>query len=189
MFTTAAVNKGNVLAFKPRPVTCVGNLVRNGGFEDGLAHWSIGNGAWVGGIEPHEGQGAAGLGTSRRNRRSASLEQVIRLPQRCGPRFFTLVFQLAGRWKFPASLQVSLTWLDGSGASMGTGVFLHIPRRAIGNGSQGEWNTYHCVTTEAPAGAEVAQLLFFKLAGRQRTNFMVIDDVVLAPALPACVPG
>ncbi|MDQ7793836.1 MAG: hypothetical protein RDU89_05410 [bacterium] len=184
-----AVNSGNVLAFESPPGACVGNLVENPGFEDGLASWAITNGGLVGGIEPHEGSWAAGLGTCGRNRQVSTLEQDIRIPEgECG-RFFALTFQLAGRWKFPASLQVSLTWLDSQRQPLGTGAWLYIPRRAVGNGSQGSWNTYSLITTEAPARACWAQLRFVKSGGYRRRNFAVIDDVILVGALPTCFPG
>ncbi len=185
-FTATAVNVGNVLAFAARPTRCVGNLVVNGGFEARLANWTICNGGIVRGREPHAGRRAAGLGTRLRNRRRASLEQDIPIPQEAFPQFFQLVFHVAGRWRSPASVVVTVSWLDREGRVLGTAARAFIRRWAIGNGSRGAWTTYHLVTNQPPEEAVGARVRFLKLRGRIRRNFLVVDDVVLSQVATGC---
>lgn len=186
-YTDVAVNRNNTIKTPKSPAFfCVGNLVKNGRFEPGLAHWIRRNVRPVSGKETHEGRGAAGLGARRRNRKKAWIYQYVPLPRVSSPLFLQLFFSVAGFRDAPAALYVTLSWLDKKYRLLGHGIQAHIQRRAIGNGSRGRWNAYSFVSDQVPAEAEIALLRFYKPAGPSKSNALVIDDVVLTSIVGSC---
>jgi len=181
--THAAVNAGNVFETRGGCPIFSGNLIRNGRFEEGLSHWESRNVKIVTGKEPHEGKGAAGLGARKNNKKSAYLLQRVPLAPGPSSTFLQLSFSVAGRQRAPADLDVRLSWLDRRGSAIGDGITAHIQRRAIGNGTKGEWNAYTFVSERLPAGAAYALLKFYKKPGKKRRQFLTIDDVLLIPVL------
>lgn len=183
------VNTGNsVRVGSPPTYFCRGNLVINGGFEDGLMHWSASNVMIVGGKEPHEGRYAAGLGARQYNRRASSLQQDVRIPSVTPSQFFQIIFHVAGYKDAPAGLALIASWLSAEKALLGIGAQALIQPRAIGNGSRGKWNTYNLVTFEAPRGAAFLRLHFAKPSGPKAYNFLTLDDVVVIRVPAVCEP-
>lgn len=188
-FTHVAVNRGNTFGSRGTPrYIWVGNLIRNGRFENGLAYWKHKNVRIVSGKETHEGRGAAGLGAFRQNLKSAWMFQPVPLPSSDDPLFLQLFFSVAGFRNRPAPLDVTLTWFDVNFAPIGNGLEIRIHRRAIGNGSVGKWSTYTFISSQVPQEADFAVLHFHKRPGVQSKNFLVVDDVLLLPVLSSRLP-
>lgn len=187
MFTSHAVNAGNQMSVTGRVLHCTGNLVVNGGFEEGLAAWHAANVRVVTGKETHEGRGAAGLGAYRCNRRSALLFQDVTIPRDTPHQFFQVLFHVGGFKDRPAPLSFCLLWLDEDKHILTSGAHARIQPRAIGNASRGKWTTYALITNEAPREAAFARLRFAKRPGRRRRNFVVIDDIVMMAVAPTCL--
>lgn len=183
-FTNIAVNRNNIMetGSTAGPVF-MGNLVRNGRFEDGLSHWRSRNVRVVSKKESHEGRGAAGLGACKQNHKSAWLLQCIPLPRTSDPLYFQLFFSVAGFQDAPASLDVTLSWFDTNFELIDHGVEAHIRRQAIGDGSKGKWSTYTFVSDRAPQEADFAVLRFCKQPGKKKANYLIVDDVVLVPII------
>lgn len=188
-FSYTNVNVGNSLVVgSPPTYYCRGNLVKNGGFEDGLMHWSASNVKIVGGKETHEGRYAAGLGARRYNRRASSLLQDVKIPSVTPSQFFQIIFHIAGYKDAPAGLALTASWLSAEMALLGIGAQAYIQPRAIGNGSRGKWNTYNLVTFEAPLEAAYLRLHFSKPSGHKAQNFLTLDDVVVVRVPAVCEP-
>lgn len=182
-FTSKAKNVGNVFATPPQ--LCYGNLIKNGDFEKGLAHWDVDNVRTVTGRYTHSGRKAAGLGARCRNNRTATLSQTIEIPD-SNTGFFQLIFHVAGRKDRPAALSVCLTWLDVNEQAISIGFQTRVQSRAIGEAPHGEWNTYVFVTGKLPNGAAFVRLHFKKHRRHRKHNFLIIDDVLLVPVIPVC---
>lgn len=181
--TQIAVNAGNIMETKGDRYSILGNLIRNGRFEEGLSYWESCNVKIVTGKETHEGLGAAGLGAYGKNRKPAWLLQCVPLKRWVFPLYLQLIFSVAGGKPAPADLDVSLGWYDRYGMLIEDGITAHIQKRAIGNGSRGQWNAYTFVSGRSPTDACYAVLRFYKRPALKRLGFVIIDDVALIPIL------
>lgn len=186
-FTNVAVNRNNILGTRRTSGSvCIGNLVKNGRFEKGLTGWHHQNTRIVSGKETHEGRGAAGLGAHRHNLKSAWVFQCIPLPPVSYPLYLQLFFSVAGFRNAPANLEVTLSWFDPNVELLEHGIRAYIQKRAIGDGSKGQWNTYTFISEQVPQDADFAVIRFCKRPGSQRGNFLIVDDIILTPIMSSC---
>lgn len=146
------------------------NLVRNSGFQLGLRDW-IPTNVTAEFTRVYEGTGRVNLGPN------AVLIQNVPLTQFFFNSNFLLSFAVAQALNanFPGGtfLRVQVIWLNGLGATIGTGLDLSID----GEANLFDYTTYADVTNVAPAGAVAAQIRFTNTD----PNFaFVLDKVIFA---------
>jgi hypothetical protein len=153
-----------------------GNLIQNGGFEQGLAFWSgVTNVCLSPRFRAHEGMIAAAMGEGD-NTLSSEMHQDVRvLPQTS----YKLSFFVAGLDKKPADLTVSITWLCRSHKELGSGLPepLLIPAESISSAGNGGYRAIVAYTLKTPPQAFLARIKFTKEPG-DCDNYVLIDDCV-----------
>jgi len=158
-----------------------GDLVQNGGFEQGLTGWTATNVGLEDRSYAHEGLLIAAMGKPDGNDAPASMYQDV--PVKPG-RFYKLYFFASGVDDDPADLTVDVRWLNDVGGDLGTALPspspLVVPAATIGEADFGEWKWIAIYTSESPFNAAQARIRFDKAAGTVATNFLLVDDVVFA---------
>ncbi|MCL5676879.1 MAG: hypothetical protein M1602_03245 [Firmicutes bacterium] len=158
-----------------------GDLVQNGGFEQGLTGWTTTNVGLEDRSYAHEGLLIAAMGKPDGNLALASMYQDV--PVRPG-RFYKLYFFVAGVAIDPADLTVDVRWLSDTGGDLGTGLPspspLFVPNATIGAAGAGEWKWVAVYANESPYNAVQARISFNKAIGLVVINYLLIDDVVFA---------
>ncbi|MHB9144093.1 MAG: hypothetical protein ACYC5Y_02000 [Symbiobacteriia bacterium] len=160
-----------------------GNLVKNPGFELGLAFWEvpvtqtdldIRNVDVRNGAEAHSGVAAAALGAYS-TIDPAVLFQDVPVADR---RFYELHFHVAGTAVAPnANLIVDVRWLDRHKNGLGPGLDIFVPAETIGYAGSGAWSPHGRLTGESPEHAAFARISFTRGGG---SNELVLDDVSFA---------
>jgi hypothetical protein len=155
-----------------------GNLVQNGGFEQGLAGWL---GAANVGIVPsalsHSGMIAAAMGKPDGTAPADILQDVPALPRRT----YKCQFFVAGVRPGPADLSVDIRWMcagaGDAGCALECGPVL-VRGVTIGPAALGAWKAVIAYTDAAPPGAEAARIVFSKGPGTAQCNYLLVDDVI-----------
>ena len=155
-----------------------GNLVKNPGFELGLAFWEVPptlpdltlRNVRVTDLTSHSGLSMLGMGVTAVGQPAAVYQDVRVAPGRV----YQLSFAVAGAAANPADLLLEVRWIDADGEDMGLAYSTFVPSSAIGAASIGGWTLHTGVTDEAPMGARFARIAFTKGAG---TAELFVDDV------------
>jgi len=155
-----------------------GNLVVNGGFEEGLTGWSnITNVGLEGRLNSHEGLVAAAMGKTNNTLTSFLQQDVPILPRR----FYKLTLYVAGLAPEPADLSVDIRWLDLAASDLGTAVEgpspVLVPAATIGAAATGAYRAVIIYTSEAPPPVAAARIILSKAPGTAE-NFVLVDDVL-----------
>lgn len=157
-----------------------GDLVQNGGFEQGLTGWTTSNVGLEDKSFAHEGLLIAAMGKPDNTLVASMYQDVLVKPSR----FYKLYFFLSGVNDDPADLTVDVRWLSAVGGDLGTALPspspLTIPAATIGEADFGEWKWIAIYTQESPYNAAQARIRFDKAAGTVATDFLLVDDVVFA---------
>ncbi len=157
-----------------------GDLVQNGGFEQGLTNWTTSNVGLEDRSFAHEGLLIAAMGKPD-NTLVASMYQDV--PVRPG-RFYKLYFFVSGVLVDPADLTVDVRWLSAVGGDLGTALPspspLFVPGATVGAAGAGEWKWIAIYTNESPYNAAQARIRFDKAIGAIATNYLLVDDVLFA---------
>jgi hypothetical protein len=139
-----------------------GNLVKNPGFELGLAFWQVptlmpglyGINAAAFTVYSHSGLASLFLGICDPAFLSAVYQDVNVSP---GARY-ELGFSLAGLGAYPAAFQAEVHWLDEDGEDLGPALSIFVPE--VGPAQAGGWTLHTGITEEAPLGARRARVSF-----------------------------
>ncbi len=155
-----------------------GNLVQNGGFEQGLTGWlGVANVDLAGTPSCHEGLVAAAMGKPDNTAEAEMFQDVPVAPRRT----YRLELFVAGARLDPADLVVDVHWVCGSagdaGCAVGSGPLI-VPGHTTGAALDGAWKAVIAYTEAAPAGAELARIRLRKAPGPVATNCLLVDDVV-----------
>ena len=153
-----------------------GNLVQNGGFEQGL-------GSWLGvcnvGISSrsHEGLVAAAMGKPD-NHAPASMFQDVSV---CPGHVYRLQLSVAGAEEGdPGDLEVEIHWV-GSCADLepaiGCDPFI-VQGKTTGSARCNAWKTAVIHTETAPLGADSARISLRRCEGNSECNYLLVDDVI-----------
>jgi hypothetical protein len=144
-------------------LTPKGNLVKNPGFELGLAFWGVPatlpgpfyltNAAVIAAFS-HSGLASLYLGCSGSTFLSAVYQDVCVSPCSC----YELAFSLAGFGSYPVALQADVHWLNEDGDDLGVALALFVPE--VGPASAGAWTLHTGITEEAPLAAKRARVSF-----------------------------
>lgn len=156
-----------------------GNLVKNPGFELGLAFWQVPstltslinqNVRVTDAGLSHSGLSMLGMGSLDPAQPAAVFQEVPVAPGRT----YQLNFSASGAAANPAPLQVAVFWLDGDGNELSLGLSIFVPQSTIGAVTTGAWTLYTGLTDESPARARAARIGFTKGSG---TSELFVDDV------------
>ncbi|HHY18073.1 MAG TPA: hypothetical protein GX524_08345 [Firmicutes bacterium] len=156
-----------------------GNLIKNHGFEIGLALWQVPltltstvtqNVRIADAGLSHSGLAMLGLGGLYPKQPAMVFQEVQVSPGK----YFELDFSVAGFCLCPAPLQAAVTWLDGYGNEIGLGLSIFIPATTIGQVAEGGWTLHTGVTDESPVGTRIARISFTRGSGLAE---VFIDDV------------
>ncbi|MBE3520154.1 MAG: hypothetical protein IMW97_07655 [Firmicutes bacterium] len=155
-----------------------GNLVKNPGFELGLAFWETPptltdltlRNVRVTDLTSHSGLAMLGMGVEAPGQPAAVYQDVCVAPGR----IYQLSFAVAGAAANPADLLVEVRWLDADGEDLGLAYSALVPSGTIGAAGTGGWTLHTGVTDEAPMGARFARISLTKGAG---TAELFVDDV------------
>lgn len=155
-----------------------GNLVKNPGFELGLAFWQIPATTAVPGLTnvaalslySHSGLASLAMGLSDPVFVSAVYQDV---PVSPGIRY-ELSFSLAGFRSYPTPFQAEVRWLDEDGDDLGLALAMSVPQ--VGSAASGNWTLHTGITEEAPLGARRARVSFQK---GYPGSPVLVDDVSL----------
>lgn len=157
-----------------------GNLVQNGGFEQGLAGWlGIANVELAGAPLPHEGLVAAAMGKADNTAEAEMFQDVPVLPRHT----YRLELYAAGAQMRPADLIVDVHWICGFAGDTGcalTGGPLVVPGVTTGSAVSGAWKAVSAYTEAAPPGACLARICLRKPPGTATANYLLVDDVIFA---------
>ena len=155
-----------------------GNLLKNSGFELGLAFWQVppsttgpgpGNVAAMS-LYSHSGFASLAMGLQD----SALISSVYQdVPISPGVRY-GLTFSLAGLTHCPTSFSAEVRWLDEDGEDLGVALAIDVPQ--VGPAAEGEWTLHTGTTEEAPIGARRARVSFHK---GYLGSPVLLDDVSL----------
>lgn len=153
-----------------------GDLIVNGGFEEGLVGWTATNVGLGGVTTAHEGLTAADMGLFD-NTIDAFLSQTVRVVP---SQFYKLYFHVSGIGSPSPDLEVTIDWLDFANNVIGSALtpsplFLH--HETIGQSIDGEWKFVTAFTNRAPFAAASARITFHKLPGIG-PSALTLDDVV-----------
>ncbi len=154
-----------------------GNLVVNGGFEQGLAGWAgICNVGLAGAAFSHEGLVAAAMGKPNNLLEATVFQDVCIAPKRT----FVLKFFVSGAFLNPADLTVDVLWLDSCGNILcsARAAPILVPGETTGPAGRGGYKAIVTYTEQAPFSAVAARILFGKAAGSSCDNFVLLDDVI-----------
>lgn len=154
-----------------------GNLVVNGGFEQGLAGWAGHcNVGLVGSAFSHEGLVAAALGKPDNLLEASIYQDVCISPKRT----YIFRFFVAGVSSNPADLTADVLWLDSCGnvicSALDCSIF--VPGATTGPTCRGGYKAIVAYTERAPFSASAARILFYKAQGEVCDNFVLLDDVM-----------
>ncbi len=154
-----------------------GNLVQNGGFEEGLAGWLGAENVGLSSPLCHEGLIAAAMGKPD-NTECAQMFQDV--PVLAG-HTYKLELSVAGAVTVnPADLIVDVRWVSPCGEigpALDCGVLL-VQGLTTGWARSGTWKTVVAYTETAPLGADCARLCLIKRPGETAGNYLLVDDVI-----------
>lgn len=155
-----------------------GNLVLNGGFEQGLTGWlGVDNVGLVPSALCHEGLIAAAMGDPCANAPAGMFQDVPVLPRRT----YKLQFFVAGVEKNPGDLTVDVRWICGAGGDTGCaleGGPVLVQGETTGPARLGAWKAVIAYTEAAPHGADSARIVFHREPGCDECNYLLVDDVI-----------
>ena len=158
-----------------------GNLLKNPGFELGLAFWQVppsttcpepGNVAAMS-LYSHSGFASLAMGLNDPNLISSVYQDVHVSP---GSRY-ELAFSLSGLSSYPTSFAAEIRWLDEDGDDLGVALAIVVPE--VGAVAEGDWTLHKGITEEAPVGARQARVSFHK---GNLGSPVLLDDVSMIKA-------
>lgn len=156
-----------------------GNLVKNSGFELGLAFWQVPptltslvhqNVRVADAGLAHSGLSMLAMGGFDPAQPAVIYQEVPVSPGR----FYQLNLSVSGASLNPASLEVTVVWLDAEGNEIGLGLSIFVPAATVGSVTSGAWSMSTGVTDEAPVRARKARIAFTKGSG---TSELFLDDI------------
>jgi len=156
-----------------------GNLIKNPGFELGLAFWqapltltsTITQNVRIADAGlAHSGLAMLGLGSLYPKQPAMVFQEV----EVCSGKYFELDFSVAGLCACAAPLQATVQWLDARGNEIGLGVSILIPAATIGLVTEGGWTLHSGITDQAPVGTGSARISFTRGSGLAE---IFLDDV------------
>lgn len=154
-----------------------GNLVQNGGFEQGLASWLGADNVGLSSPLCHQGLIAAAMGKPDNTALASMLQDVPVLPGRV----YRLELSVAGAEAVnPADLVVDVHWVLPCAEiqpALGCGPLL-IHGQTTGPASVNAWKTAVVFTETAPLGADSARICLTKCGGDAACNYLLVDDVI-----------
>jgi len=156
-----------------------GNLVFNGGFEQGLAGWAgVCNVELESQIHAHEGTIVAAMGKPD-NTLAATMHQDVPVIPKCT---YKLQLFVAGVDLAPADLWVDVRWVNAVGDDLGTALPtptpVFVPKTTTGSANTGAFKAVIAYTTQAPFAAVRARILLSKAPGSVESNFLLVDNVI-----------
>lgn len=157
-----------------------GNLVLNGGFEQGFAGWlGTQNVKLAPSSLCHEGLVAAAMGDPCHDAQAAMFQDVPVLPRRT----YKLQFFVAGAEMDPGDLIVDVRWICGAGGDTGCaleGGPVLVQGKTTGPAHLGAWKAVIAYTEAAPHGADSARIVFRSEPGCGECNYLLVDDVIFS---------
>jgi hypothetical protein len=156
-----------------------GNLVKNPGFELGLAFWNVPrvlmnclymNAAIVGG-SVHTGLAMLAMGCFDPTIPTVVYQDV----QICPGKNYELNFAVSGEIAAPNCLSADVRWLDEDDDDMGVALCIQVPRNSIASIHKPSWTMHTGITNTAPLGARKVRISFTTGEG---SAVLFLDDVV-----------
>ncbi len=156
-----------------------GNLIKNPGFELGLAFWHVPqtltstitqNVRIADAGLSHSGLAMLGLGSLYPKQPAMIFQEVQVTPGK----HFELDFSVAGLCACAAPLQATVEWLDANGNDAGLALSIFVPAVTVGLVTEGGWTLHTGITDQSPVGSRSARVSFTRGSGAAE---VFIDDV------------
>lgn len=147
-----------------------GNLIKNPGFELGLAFWQVPstltstitqNVRIADASLSHSGLAMLGLGSLYPKQPAVVFQEVP-----VGPgKYYELDFSVAGLCACAAPIQATVEWLDANGHNAGLALSIFVPAATVGLVTEGGWTLHAGITDQSPAGTRSARISFTRGSG------------------------